>query len=81
MTSKKPDPSQAPHLQVVDDAEVPHAQTSAAGAMGTVITLCFAGLIASLMQTLIIPVQPELPALLGTSISSASWIILSLIHI
>lgn len=75
MTSKKPDPSQAPHLQVVDDTEVPHAQTSAAGAMGTVITLCFAGLIASLMQTLIIPVQPELPALLGTSISSASWII------
>uniref|UniRef100_UPI003D8B996E MFS transporter n=1 Tax=Gordonia sp. B7-2 TaxID=3420932 RepID=UPI003D8B996E len=68
MTSK-------PDLTVVDDAGVPHADTTPAGAIGTVVVLCVAGLIASLMQTLIIPIQPELPTLLGTSISSASWII------
>ncbi|EGD53725.1 MFS transporter [Gordonia neofelifaecis] len=45
------------------------------GALGIVITLCFGGLVASLMQTLIIPVQPELPQLLHTSISNASWVI------
>ncbi|MBY4570796.1 MFS transporter [Gordonia sihwensis] len=45
------------------------------GALGIVITLCLGGLVASLMQTLIIPVQPELPQLLHTSISNASWVI------
>lgn len=44
-------------------------------ALGIVITLCLGGLVASLMQTLIIPVQPELPLLLDTTISNASWVI------
>ena len=39
------------------------------------MVLCFGGLVASLMQTLIIPIQPDLPRLLGTSIGNASWII------
>lgn len=55
--------------------EIPHAETSGASAIGTVIVLCFGGLVASLMQTLIIPIQPELPHLLNTSISNASWVI------
>ncbi|MGW8816039.1 MFS transporter [Gordonia terrae] len=46
-----------------------------AGAIGSVVVLCFGGLVASLMQTLIIPIQPDLPRLLGTSIGNASWII------
>ncbi|AFR50712.1 MFS transporter [Gordonia sp. KTR9] len=46
-----------------------------AGAVGSVVVLCFGGLVASLMQTLIIPIQPDLPRLLGTSIGNASWII------
>ncbi|GAC55461.1 putative major facilitator transporter [Gordonia amicalis NBRC 100051 = JCM 11271] len=46
-----------------------------AGAVGSVVALCFGGLVASLMQTLIIPIQPDLPRLLGTSIGNASWII------
>ncbi|MCF8571781.1 MFS transporter [Gordonia sp. HY002] len=41
----------------------------------TVIVLCLGGLIASLMQTLIVPIQPQLPELLGTSVSNASWVI------
>ncbi|WP_439030127.1 MFS transporter [Gordonia terrae] len=46
-----------------------------AGAVGSVVVLCFGGLVASLMQTLIIPIQPDLPRLLDTSIGNASWII------
>lgn len=41
----------------------------------TVVVLCLGGLIASLMQTLIVPIQPQLPELIGTSVSNASWII------
>lgn len=37
--------------------------------------LCVAGISVSLMQTLIIPVIPELPMLLNTSASNASWAI------
>ncbi|GAC78532.1 Sugar transporter [Gordonia malaquae] len=44
-------------------------------ALVVVAVLCFGGLVASLMQTLIIPIQPELPTLLSTSIGNASWII------
>jgi MFS family permease len=44
-------------------------------ALTVVAVLCFGGLVASLMQTLIIPIQPELPKLLGTSISNASWVV------
>ncbi|ROZ86288.1 MFS transporter [Gordonia sp. OPL2] len=44
-------------------------------ALAVVAVLCFGGLVASLMQTLIIPIQPELPKLLGTSISNASWVV------
>lgn len=39
------------------------------------IVLCLGGLVAALMQTLVIPIQPELPHLLGTSRSNASWVI------
>ncbi|GAB18460.1 putative major facilitator superfamily transporter [Gordonia effusa NBRC 100432] len=48
---------------------------STAKAIWIVVTLCVGGLVASLMQTLIIPIQPELPRLLGTSSSNASWVI------
>ena len=55
--------------------QIPHAEVSNPGAIAAVVVLCFGGLIASLMQTLIIPIQPELPQLLNTSISNASWVI------
>ena len=55
---------------------LPHVENkTATGAVATVIVLCLGGLVAALMQTLVIPIQPELPQLLGTSRSNASWVI------
>lgn len=41
----------------------------------TVLVLCFGGLAASLMQTLVIPIQTKLPLLLHTSEANSSWVI------
>lgn len=43
--------------------------------MVTVIVLCFGGMVAALMQSLVIPIQPDLPRLLDTSVANASWVI------
>lgn len=40
-----------------------------------VVVLCLGGLAGSLMQTLVMPIQRDLPALLDTSISNASWVV------
>lgn len=40
-----------------------------------VAALCFGSLCASLMQSLVIPIQSELPHLLGTSASNTSWVV------
>jgi MFS family permease len=40
-----------------------------------VVVLCFGGLTASLTQTLLIPIQSELPDLLHTSGANAAWVI------
>jgi len=40
-----------------------------------VVVLCFGGLVASLTQTLLIPIQGELGLLLGTSQANAAWVI------
>ncbi|MAU82425.1 MFS transporter [Gordonia sp. Z-3] len=56
------------------DAELTDDKHTGA-AIAVVAVLCFGGLVASLMQTLVIPIQPELPRLLDTSISNASWVI------
>ncbi len=57
----------------------PTAPTAPAGRFSAatlvVLTLCFGGLCAALMQTLVIPIQAELPRLLGTSASNASWVV------
>ncbi len=37
--------------------------------------LCFCGIVVALMQTLIVPLIPQLPTLLNTSASNASWAI------
>lgn len=41
----------------------------------TVVVLCFGGMSVALMQTLVIPIQGQLGALLDTSPSNASWVI------
>ena len=40
-----------------------------------VFVLAFTGLIASFMQTLVTPIVPELPTLLNTSPSNATWVL------
>lgn len=40
-----------------------------------VVVLCFGGLSAALTQTMVIPIQPELPSLLGTSGPNAGWVV------
>lgn len=42
---------------------------------GTVLVICFAGLAASMMQTLVVPLLPKFPQLLGISPSLASWLV------
>jgi len=44
-------------------------------ALLTVIVLCFGGMSASLMQTLVIPIQGDLAGLLDTTPANASWVI------
>ncbi|KHL17051.1 MFS transporter [Mumia flava] len=41
----------------------------------SVVALCIGGLAAALTQTLVIPIQPELPDLLDTSASNAAWVV------
>lgn len=41
----------------------------------SVVTLCIGGLASALTQTLVIPIQSELPDLLGTSHSNAAWVV------
>jgi MFS family permease len=56
----------------------PEAAAPAAGRhspLVTVIVLCFGGLVTSLTQTMVIPIQGELGLLLHTSEANASWVI------
>jgi hypothetical protein len=43
--------------------------------MVAVVALCFGGLSAALTQTMVIPIQSELPELLHTSGANAGWVI------
>lgn len=67
-----PDVTSSP---AADNPATYESQPRDGAAMATVVALCFGGLIASLMQTLVIPIQPDLPRLLNTSHSNASWVI------
>lgn len=57
----------------------PVAPAVTAGRIGspllTVAVLCFGGLVASLTQTMVIPIQGELGRLLHTSEANASWVV------
>lgn len=41
----------------------------------TVVVLCFGGMTVSLTQTLVVPIQGQLPGLLATSPSNAGWVV------
>lgn len=51
------------------------APESSHAALLTVVVLCFGGLTASLVQTLVIPIQGRLPLLLDTSAANTSWVV------
>ncbi|MEU3844702.1 MFS transporter [Streptomyces sp. NPDC028635] len=52
----------------------PAEQVTAPGRTNLVVAvLAFGGIVVSLMQTLVIPIVPELPKLLGASASDAAW--------
>ncbi|OLF06811.1 MFS transporter [Actinophytocola xinjiangensis] len=55
---------------------MPNAPTTSR-ANTVVAVLAFAGIVVSLMQTLVIPLAPEFPRLLDTSPASAAWVITS----
>ncbi|NEE04565.1 MFS transporter [Phytoactinopolyspora halotolerans] len=51
------------------------APRSTRRAVAAVAVLCFSSLCAALMQSLVIPIQGELPVLLSTSAANASWVV------
>lgn len=51
------------------------AVTSRVRPLIIVLVLGFSSLCVSLMQTLVLPIQGELPRLLSTSVSNASWVV------
>jgi MFS family permease len=46
---------------------------SSRGVLFAMVALCLGSLSGALMQSLVIPIQSELPALLGTAAGNASW--------
>lgn len=55
--------------------DAPAASSSNARALAVILVVGFSSLCAALMQSLVIPIQSELPELLGTTASNASWIV------
>ncbi|MGU3432974.1 MFS transporter [Actinomycetes bacterium M1A6_2h] len=53
------------------DAAAPKAQ----GTNAIVAVLAFAGIVVALMQTLVIPIIPQLPTLLNTSAANTAWVV------
>ncbi|MEV6236604.1 MFS transporter [Lentzea sp. NPDC051838] len=45
------------------------------GASATVAALCFGGTVSAMQQTILVPVLPDLPHLLGTSADNVSWLV------
>jgi MFS family permease len=54
-------------------ASEPHEESS--HPRSAVVALCFGGLVAALTQTLVIPIQSELPRLLGSTPSNTAWVV------
>lgn len=65
------------HIVLTIDSRETHVggSTSAARPGGIVSVMAVAGIVASLMQTLVVPLVGELPNLLHTTASNASWVI------
>ena len=78
MPSAAPTPGQASAASSGPTSGPTSADPTAAPASKailSVVVLCVGGLSAALTQTLVIPIQSELPRLLSTSPANASWVI------
>ncbi|MEK8142853.1 hypothetical protein NKH18_13575 [Streptomyces sp. M10(2022)] len=75
LVPKIPDP-EATRMQRTTNGqqagELPDPRKGRAG--GVVPVLAFAGITVAVMQTLLVPVIKDLPALLGTSPANATWV-------
>ncbi|MGW4123568.1 MFS transporter [Nocardia sp. NPDC004711] len=58
-----------------DSATASGSTPARTGAGRTLAVLAYAGVIASLMQTLVVPLLGELPRILNTSASNTSWVV------
>jgi MFS family permease len=56
---------------------VDDSRPSARSGSGVVAVLAVAGIVAAFMQTLVVPLIAELPHLLDTTASNASWVVTS----
>nr|WTB30783.1 MFS transporter [Streptomyces sp. NBC_00830] len=65
---------QATHAQHAGEQPLPDPRTHRAGG-GVVPVLAFAGITVAVMQTLLVPVIKDLPALLHTNPSNATWVL------
>lgn len=65
---------QATHDQHAGEQPLPDPRTHRAGG-GVVPVLAFAGITVAVMQTLLVPVIKDLPALLHTDPSNATWVL------
>lgn len=52
-----------------------HRRTTGRSANPIIAALSFCGIVVALMQTLVVPLIPQLPELLNTSAANASWVI------
>ncbi|WP_235735703.1 MFS transporter [Nocardioides alcanivorans] len=58
-----------------DASSAPEPPQALGGPNAIVIVLSFAGIVAALMQTLVVPIIGDLPELFDTSASNAAWVI------
>ncbi|TCP50971.1 MFS transporter [Tamaricihabitans halophyticus] len=65
----------APQTEQSREINEPAGSPPRKAGWGTVLVICFGGLAASLMQTLVVPLLPRFPELLGISPSLASWLV------
>jgi MFS family permease len=65
----------APETPTADDSAVVPTRLLRDHPWLPVVVLCFGGLSAALTQTLVVPIQSELPQLLGSSAANTSWVI------
>lgn len=60
-----------------DPRSGPGGSDDGARSMVVLLVLAFTGVVVSIQQTVMVPLLPDLPRLLGTSVDNASWLITS----